>query len=241
MGFQDRDYYREPSSSVGTMTGQMRQWSVTTWLIAINVAVFLIDILTNRLLANWGYFSIGAAIYFGQVWRFLTFQFLHADIGHLFFNMLSLFFFGPMVENYLGPRRYLAFYLICGVAGAAMYIVLYSLGLLIPDPYVPLIGASAGIFGVLLAAVQIAPDTRVLLMFPPIPMKLRTLAWVMIAIAAFTIFRRGGNAGGEAAHLGGAALGAGLIRYPQALSVFDWKRRRPRRGEWDPFRPNFRK
>lgn len=245
MGFQDRDYYREPRSSVGYWAVRMRGWSVTTWLIAINVAVFVIDLMTNRLLANWGYFSIDAAIHYGQVWRFVTFQFLHANLNHIFFNMLSLYFFGPMVENYLGSRRYLAFYLLCGVAGALMYIALYVAGILITDPGSPMVGASAGIFGILFAAVQIAPNARVMLMFPPIPMKLRTLAWVMIGIAVYTIVsaiygRGGNNAGGEAAHLGGAALGAALIRYPKVLNVFDFRTKK-RRSDWDPFRPNFRR
>jgi membrane associated rhomboid family serine protease len=244
MGFQDRDYYRSPRST-GNLSAHLRAWSVTTWLIAINCAVFVLDLLTNHLLYDWGYFSITAAIQFGQVWRFLTFQFLHANINHIFFNMLSLYFFGPMVESYLGSRRYLAFYLLSGIAGAVSYIILYNLHILISFPYLPLVGASAGIFGVLLAAVQIAPNARVMLMFPPIPMKLRTLAWVMIAIAAYTVIGNGRNAGGEAAHLGGAAVGAILIRFPKALSIFDFRlpkrRRRGPRDDWDPFRPNFRR
>jgi membrane associated rhomboid family serine protease len=242
MGFQDRDYYRSPQRSpAGNLAAHMRSWSLTYWLIAINVAVFLIDMMTDRELSVWGHFSIATSIGLHQVWRFLTFQFLHADLNHIFFNMLSLYFFGPMVESYLGPRRYLAFYLLSGVAGAAMYIVLYLLGFLIRDPWVPMIGASAGIFGVLFAAVQIAPNARVMLMFPPIPMKLRTLAWVMIGIAAYTVIGHGPNAGGEAAHLGGAAVGAALIRFPKPLSLVDrigWKRKR---ATWDPFRPDLRR
>lgn len=245
MGFADRDYnrphrpdYYGGSASVGGVVAQMRLWSVTTWLIAINVAVFLLDNLMHRRLAIWGFFSIDTAIYMGQVWRFITFQFLHANLSHIFFNMLSLYFFGPMVESYLGSRRFLAFYLLSGVAGALMYIGLYSAHLLISDPGTPLIGASAGIFGVLFAAVQIAPNARVMLMFPPIPMKLRTLAWVMIGIAVYTIFSQGMNAGGEAAHLGGAAVGAALIRRPEVLNVFEFRRKR---RHWDPFKPNFRR
>jgi membrane associated rhomboid family serine protease len=241
MGFQDRDYYRTPRSSYAGLTSRIRTWSLTYWLIAINVVVFVIDMMTDRTLSVWGHFSIATSLGLGQVWRFLTFQFLHADINHIFFNMLSLYFFGPMVESYLGPRRYLAFYLLSGVAGAAMYIVLFLLGFLIPNPWVPMVGASAGIFGILFAAVQIAPNARVMLMFPPIPMKLRTLAWVMIGIAAYTVLGHGPNAGGEAAHLGGAAVGASLIRYPKALSLVDrigWKRKR---APWDPFRADFRR
>lgn len=219
MGFADRDYYREPPRA--SAVGQMSAWSLTTWLIVLNVAVFVIDqLMPSRPLRYWGAFSAAAAIYYGQVWRFITFQFLHADVWHLFFNMLSLYYFGPMIEQYLGRARYLAFYLLCGVAGAAMYLGLWRVGVLHSGAATPLVGASAGIFGVLIGAAHVAPNVTVTLMFPPIPMKLKVFALALIGIGAFMIFTNGRNAGGEAAHLGGAALGALLIRFPQALNVF---------------------
>ena len=205
-------------------------WSVTTWLIVINVVVYVLNGFSDDLVARWGYFSATTAIYDLQLWRFITFQFLHANLSHIFFNMLALYFFGPLIENYLGSRRYLAFYLLCGTAGAAMYLILWVLGFLESGAQTPLIGASAGIFGVLIAAARVAPDTTVMLMFPPIPMKLKVLAWIMIGIAVFTVFSNGRNAGGEAAHLGGAALGALLIWQPQLLNVFElWPPKRRKR------------
>jgi membrane associated rhomboid family serine protease len=252
MAWQDRDYYR----SSGSGFSRLAMWSVTTWIIAINVAVFVLDqvllrmgigqdvvsgdVLVGRapLLAYWGNFSFAQAIGHLQLWRFVSFQFLHANVGHIFFNMLALYFFGPMIEQYLGSRRYLVFYLLCGMGGAAGYLVLWTMGILITSPYVPLVGASAGIFGVLIAAARIAPDTQVMLMFPPIPMRLRTLAWVFLGIAGFVVLSGGPNAGGEAAHLGGAGVGALLIQYPQALNVFDFsiaryrRRKRMRSDDW---------
>jgi membrane associated rhomboid family serine protease len=262
MALQDRDYARvdvPPTRVVrqggGGGFGTMRMWSVSTWLIVINVAVFVADIVFVVRTSDgfvigrpflWGHFSAATALYDLQLWRFITFQFLHADVAHLFFNMLSLYFFGGFIEQYLGSRRFLAFYLLCGVAGAVAYLLLWKMGVLISHPIVPMVGASAGIFGVLFAAAQVAPNTRVMLMFPPIPMRLRTLAWILIGIAVLTIVnsaRRGGgggNAGGEAAHLGGAALGALLIRYPQALAVFDLPFKRRRRERWGAERPYFK-
>jgi membrane associated rhomboid family serine protease len=216
MGLYDREYIRRPAA--GSTVGRLSAWSVATWLIVINVAVFVLDGLTGRQLTLFGYFSASTAIYGLQVWRFITFQFLHASISHIFFNMLSLYFFGPMVESYLGRRRFLAFYLLCGAAGAGMYLVLWQLGFLQYGASTPLVGASAGIFGVLIAGATIAPDARVMLLFPPIPMRLKVLAWVLLGIAAFTVLTAGPNAGGQAAHLGGAALGALLIRRPQWLN-----------------------
>ena len=162
-----------------------------------------------------------------RLWEFttgtITFQFLHANPTHIFFNMLSLYFFGPMMEAYLGPRRYLAYYLICGIAGSVSFMLLTYLGV-IAGGY--LVGASAGIFGILIGAARIAPDARVMLMFPPIPMKLKTMAWVFIGIAAFTIITSGQNAGGEAAHLGGAMVGFVLIRNERLLDFVYLRRPR---------------
>src|SRR5205814_1372266 len=141
----------------------------------------------------------------------------------------ALYMFGPMIESYLGRWRYLAFYLICGIGGAVSYLVLWQAHVLVGYPWVPLVGASAGIFGILIAASRVAPDTTVMLMFPPIPMRLKTMAWVFVGIALFTVFTNGKNAGGEAAHLGGAILGYVLIANPRVLDVFDFaKMRQPR-------------
>ena len=132
-------------------------WSVTTWLIVINVAVFVVDrVLLNSFkrgvmpmgpLEFWGHFSADRAIVGGQVWRFITFQFLHSQqtFAHVLFNMIALYMFGRLVERYLGSRRYLGFYLLCGVAGPVMYLLLWAMGSLVADPRVPMVGASAAV------------------------------------------------------------------------------------------------
>jgi membrane associated rhomboid family serine protease len=247
MGIADRDYYRaEPAPAFGAMPGM----TVTTWLIVMNFAVALVDSIlfhwvgeTDRLrlpwgqvivyppLHYWGHFSVATAIWKGQVWRFITFQFLHAGLWHLVVNMLMLYFFGPLVEAYLGRRRFLAFYLICGIAGPIGYMVLWAVSgtstfNLIQTAYVPLVGASAGLFGILAAAARIAPDETVVV-YGVFPMRLRAMAWVMLGIAVWTVFTMGHNAGGEAAHLGGAVVGWLLIRNVNWLNILDRGRRRP--------------
>ncbi len=239
MGIYDRDYYRQPPSR--SVFSGMRVWSVNTWLIIINVAVFVLNnvfaVVTadefgvtravHRPLFELGYFSVAQAIFNLQVWRFVTFQFLHHDLNHILYNMLALFFFGPMVEQVLGSRRYILFYLLCGVAGPLMYIVMWALHILVATGTEPMVGASAGIFGVLIAAAFVAPDTTVMLQFL-IPVKLRTLVWLMLGYAVFTVITpHGPNAGGEAAHLGGAAAGWALIKNPQLLNFAEF-RSRPR-------------
>ena len=268
MGIQDRDYYRDDAGvshtappALGSAVGRMRYWSVSTWLIALNVAVFVIDLMlagagvgyghlltvndagrgvevfasiprANQLLATgdyvalggamhflerWGYFSFTQTFGHLQVWRLLTFQFLHAGAWHLFGNMIGLYFFGPLVEAYLGRRRFLAFYLLSGVAGPILYCGFAAAGLLHTSAYTPLIGASAGIFGILIASAVVAPNATILV-YGIIPMQLKTAALLLLAFAAYMVFTNGKNAGGEAAHLGGAAVGFLLIRHPGWLN-----------------------
>ena len=170
-----------------------------------------------------GYFSVEKAIYHGQIWRLVTFQFLHASPTHLVMNMIGLFLFGQIAEGQFGPRRYLAFYLLCGVAGAVAYVLLWAAGVLIDHAAVPMVGASAGVFGVMMAAAQIAPEMEVWVWFGTVPV--RVLAWASMAIALLVVLRTGPNAGGEAAHLGGGLLGLLLIHNQHWLNFAAAERR----------------
>ncbi len=175
-----------------------------------------------------GHFSTGRGFLMLEVWRLIGFQFLHANLSHLFMNMIGLFFFGPIVESRLGRRKYLAFYLMCGIAGALMYLILNGLGqidglrlpgVLINDRFTPLIGASAGVFGVLMASAYLAPRSTVLLFFV-IPAPLKAVVYAFVGLAAFNLLTSGANAGGDAAHLGGAIAGAFFVRKPELLREF---------------------
>ena len=169
-----------------------------------------------------------------EFWRFIGFQFLHANLTHLLLNMIALYFFGPLVESRLGRKRYLAFYLLCGIFGAIMYLLLNLggiaatsafgqdvriPGLLFNDVSTPLIGASAGVFGVLMAGAFIAPNAVVYLFFV-LPMRFATLAYALVVFALLSILLGSQNQGGEAAHLGGAIGGFYFIRHPQHLHGF---------------------
>lgn len=184
----------------------------------------------------WGHFSTARAFFGLEVWRFITFQFLHANITHLGFNMLGLWFAGYLVEGYLGKRRFLAFYLTCGIFGSLMYLLLNLSGnilahqfnvqqnavlnpLLFDSVYTPLVGASAGIFGLLIAAAFIAPDDRVYVL-GIIPMRLRTAAYGFTIIALISLLFGEQNKGGEAAHIGGAIAGYFFIRRMHLLRDF---------------------
>ena len=227
MGIADRDYHRSPQGGfLSNLT------PVVKWLLASNIAIFLLDYLLIPFvfdsnldgenipkLLDWGAFSIESAVQHLQVWRFISFQFLHGSLGHLLFNALGIFFFGPWMERWWGSQRFLIFYLICGIGGAAFFSLLTLTGIVPADSQSILVGASAGIYGIFIGVAITAPNLRVSLLFPPIELSMRQLAIALLAISAGSIILKlGGNEGGEAGHLGGAIIGAILMRWPQLLS-----------------------
>lgn len=207
-------------------------FSMCTLIIAINVIIHLIAYVAPGVwnaFFVWGHFSTTEAVFQLGFWRFLTFQFLHGNLIHLAFNMLGIWFLGRLVEDQLGPKKFLAFYLVCGIFGGVMYLLLNFLGgvlglslpgLLMNDPATPLIGASAGVFGVVMACAYIAPNATVQLLFPPIPMKMKVFAYGFVALALLMLLIGSNNAGGEAAHLGGAIAGFFFIRNSHLLVDF---------------------
>ncbi|HZW07121.1 MAG TPA: rhomboid family intramembrane serine protease [Phycisphaerales bacterium] len=178
----------------------------------------------------WGHFSTFKAFGQYEVWRFITFQFLH-QYGwiHLAFNMIGLWTFGPDVEEYLGRKRFLALYLTCGVFGALAYLLLNGLGNLLPavqipgllihDTRTPLVGASAGIFGIMLAAAFIVPQ-RVIDLLYLIPIRIKPAVYLFFGIALINLLIGKRNTGGEAAHVGGALAGYYFIRHMYLLRDF---------------------
>lgn len=223
--------------------------SVTTSLIIINVVVFLVGLVarqpallgisvpgadfTEPTLQVMGAYSWFTCFMEGEIWRMVTYQFLHANFGHILFNMWALFFFGPAVERIMGPRKFLLYYLGCGVAGALFSSVLAGIGLysaldnqsfysvnalvqqftdysgtVEPWQMVPMIGASAAVYGVMVSVAFMFPHVRISLLFPPVSMTMRTFALVIIGIAAASVLLNLNNAGGEAGHLGGIIMGA---------------------------------
>ncbi len=218
MGIADRDYYRNPPRErSGGFFSQLTP--VVKGLLIANLAIYFLDLLLGNVLRNFGAFTIQSAVFQGRIWEFISFQFLHGSVGHVFFNCMGIFFFGSWLERWWGAKKFLSYYLLCGVAGAVFFTLLVVLGLLPGDNlWTPLVGASAGIYGILIGVAVIAPNLRVALLFPPIELSMRQLAIALMAISVGAIlFKLGGNEGGEAGHLGGAILGFILMRFPQLL------------------------
>ena len=216
MGLYDRDYTQADYESRYRHAPQMRMnfprlTPAVKWLLIINIVVFVLSFLITPL-AEFFYrwFSVypatvGMSL---QLWRLVTYQFLHsiAGFGHIGWNMLILYFLGTMLEPFWGSRKFLIFYLVCGAAGGVLYPLLALAGWLRVGP---LVGASGAILGVLAAIAILFPNRRVLLMFV-FPVRLRVVAIVLALIGILTVLRpdRMANAGGEAAHLAGMLAGA---------------------------------
>jgi membrane associated rhomboid family serine protease len=141
-------------------------------------------------------------------WQLVTYSFLHGDFYHLLFNMLGLWMFGSELERLWGQRRYLAFLLAGVLAAAAAQMLITSLA----GSSAPTVGASGGLYALLLAYGMLFPNRVIMPLFPPIPMKARTFVIVFGALELLLgVMGRGSVA--HFAHLGGMVGGFLMIRY----------------------------
>ncbi len=141
MGYADRDYFREGATRP---PGRLAGAPVVKGLLFLNIGVFLVEVFLDLgvTFGKLGAFTIQEGLFGFQVWRLITFQFLHANLGHLLFNSIAIYFFGAFVEQQLRSRAFLLFYLLCGVSGALGYATLVSVSNTYLD--VGVVGASAG-------------------------------------------------------------------------------------------------
>lgn len=146
-------------------------------------------------------------------WQLLTYGFMHGNIGHLLFNMLALLMFGAQVEHVWGQRRFLTYYLVCVIGAAVFQLIVGAWTLSQGGEAYPTVGASGGIFGLLLAYGMMFPQQRVMLLIPPIPMKARTLVIVYGVVELLMGITNTMPGVAHFAHLGGMVFGWLLIRY----------------------------
>jgi membrane associated rhomboid family serine protease len=189
---------------------------VTRALIIANVVVFLLQQVTGTVLTEFfALWSLGAPADEPsfQPWQLLTYSFLHANFLHIFFNMFAVYMFGSPLERFWGGRRYAFYYVACVLTAAGTELMVQNA----TDGGGPVIGASGGVFGLLLAFAWYFPKQRLMLLFPPIPMP----AWLFVTLygAAELLFGVTGIQPGVAhfAHLGGMLGGA--------LSILYWRTR----------------
>ena len=190
---------------------------VTRALILANVAIFGAQaLLGDRFVAAFALWPLGSASVLGpesgagfNLWQLVTYAFLHGNTLHLFFNMFALYMFGGEIERVFGPRRYLQYYFVTVIVAAITQLVVSGVGSATPYPTV---GASGGVFGLLLAFGMLFPRRMIMLIFPPIPMP----AWLFVTVYGALELYLGvtGTSQGVAhfAHLGGMLGGFLMLR-----------------------------
>ena len=196
---------------------------VTKNLIIINVIVFLATLVNED-------FMIGtfALFYptsqFFHWWQVVTHMFMHGGFWHIFFNMYTLLIFGSVVERYIGPKKFLLFYFVCGLGAVALHFGVeywqmqsYMEGAALGNAtaiqqieaikFTPTVGASGAIYGVLMGYAMIFPESKMTLLFPPVTLSAK---WMVVVFAVIELFTgvTGLNAGiAHFAHLGGMLIG----------------------------------
>jgi membrane associated rhomboid family serine protease len=143
-----------------------------------------------------------------QVWQLLSYGFLHGGLNHIFFNMFGLWMFGRDIEGVLGTKRFLIYYLTCVIGAAIVQLTVAGL----QGGIYPTVGASGGVFGLLLAYAMFFPNRTVMLLFPPIPMKAKyfVLGYGLLELYLGVSGRSPGVA--NFAHLGGMFFGFILLQ-----------------------------
>jgi membrane associated rhomboid family serine protease len=196
---------------------------VTRVLLIANVLIYLAQMASGDvLLAHFALWPLGphqsaqlddgSMVMIGfESWQLLSYGFLHGGVPHIALNMLALWMFGGPVENALGARRFIVYYLAC-VLGAAVAQLLV-MHFFQPNDFYPTLGASGGVFGLLLAFAILYPQAKVFLFFIPVPVPAR-IAVVGYMILELFLGVTGTQAGvAHFAHLGGAIVGFALIQY----------------------------
>ena len=188
---------------------------ITQALLLINVAAFCIDYFVGswftQVLALW---PIDSGRFLP--WQVATYSFLHGSMTHLFFNMLGLWMFGAELEQVWGPKRFMQFYAASVLTAALAQLLVASL----TGAQYPTVGASGGLFGLLLAFGMMFPNRTIIPLFPPIPMKAKL--FVALYGGLELLFGVTGSMQGVAhfAHLGGMLGGFLMIRYWQGKAPF---------------------
>ncbi|HSQ07030.1 MAG TPA: rhomboid family intramembrane serine protease [Chromatiaceae bacterium] len=192
---------------------------VVQWLLLINGALFLGEQFyfgpLVYWLALWPQGLLGDGLNAGGPqfwpWQLLTYGFLHAGVLHIVLNMYALWMFGSRLEYLWGGRRFAAYYLACVVGAALVQLVVSEINLAQGGVAYPVLGASGGVFGVLLAFGLTFPETRLMLLIPPIPIKAKwfVLIYGVIELVAGVTGTLEGIA--HFAHLGGMLTGLILL------------------------------
>jgi len=233
MGVYDRDYYRNDPPGRGILGGVA---PVCKWLIVINIAVFVLQLLTkespNGGVTEWLMLSPERVVGRFELWRLLTYAFCHSTDDsmplHIIFNMMFLWMFGSQVEPIYGSREFLRFYLTAALISGIGFL---SFGLVVGSN-APSLGASGAVMAVTMVCAMYYPTMKILLMFI-IPVELRWLVVMYVIFDMLPLLRELGGAGAldhvaHSAHLAGLIYGFLYkrfdLRYSRLLAGWNWPR-----------------
>lgn len=213
---------------------------VVPFLLGLNVTAFLVEMLIpNGLLywfALWPVHSNDTVVLSGRMitdipsflpWQLLSYSFLHGSFMHLFFNMFALWMFGSAIEMHWRSGVFLAYYLICVVGAGIVQLLVVSLSLQGGELPVPTVGASGGVFGVLMAFAWMFPNQKIMLLIPPIPIKAKWFVLFYGLLELYLGFTASGQGIAHFAHLGGLFFGWLTIMYWRGRLPVKPKRRMP--------------
>jgi len=191
---------------------------VTLALLVANIAVFFLQQVAPSLGIPLALWPLGAGRATGgqasfQPWQLVSYGFLHADIFHLAFNMYGVYMFGSALELVVGARRYVTYYFVCViVAGLVQLLFAYLSGGIYPT-----VGASGGVFGLLLAYAVYFPRNKLMLIFIPVPIPAPVFVTVYAALELFLGVTGTQSGVAHFAHLGGLVGGAAMLFYWRKL------------------------
>lgn len=180
-------------------------------IILINVCMLVLTVLNTPLMDRM--FALNPITFIYKPWQLVTYMFMHGGIGHLFFNMYTLYIFGSVLENIWGTKKFLTFYFVTGIGAALIHIAVQYL----TGNFALTVGASGAIYGILMGYAMLYPDSVLTLLIPPISMKAK---WFVLVFAGIELlFGVTGTQAGVAhfAHLGGLVFAFLLLMF--------WKKR----------------
>ena len=241
---RDRDYMRSPSGSSGR--------SLTVTLIVVLIALFVVQsclmLYGNLPLLDWFALSLDGFKH-GRIWQLFSFQFMHSTPWpwHVLFNCLGLYFFGRSVEEALGKKRFLLLYFASGLSGGVLQLL--TTWLLPHHPDFPVLGASAGVMGLIATYATLFPmrEITIFVFVFPITLRAQYIFWLTLGLSIFgTIIPFDGIA--HPAHLGGLLMGMAYLRWEagaleklSSWNLFRFRQRKQSRinvSSVKPFRPS---
>lgn len=186
------------------------------WLLGINTAVFLaLEAFGTREVIDWVYANLGlvprTTVFHFAIWQIVTYSFIHVTFWHWFGNMLGIWMFGSTFESAWGMRRFLELFFV-GVIGAALTTIVLSFAHILSNPNTPTVGASGGVFAILMAFGLVFGENEIMMI--PFPFLIKAKYFVLILIVVTVAFAIGGG-GGTAylAHLGGLFFGYLYVKF----------------------------